>query len=252
MRKRTIFITGATAGFGLATAHLFAKNNWKVIATGRRLQRLEKLQNDYPEGIIHIAKMDLTKHADIKNTIANLPDDFKIVDCLFNNGGLALGLNPIPNIREEDWRIMVETNILGLIYTTQQMIPLLKNAGKGASIINVGSVAARFAYPGGNVYGATKAFVSQFSYNLRTDLAGSNIRVTELAPGMAKSEFMQVRTYGDKQANEDFYKGVEPILPQDIANIVWWLANQPAHININLIELMPLCQVPGKPEIIRK
>ncbi len=252
MKQKIIFITGATAGFGAATAKLFAKNDWKVIATGRRFERLEKLQNEFGKDKIYIAKMDLTKYDEIKSVIDNLPDSFKPVDCLLNNGGLALGLNPIPNIRLEDWRIMVETNIMGLVHVTQEMIPLLKAAGKGASIINLGSVAARNAYPGGNVYGATKAFVSQFSYNLRTDLAGSDIRVTELAPGMAKSEFMEVRTYGDKQANEDFYKGLEPILPQDIANHVWFIANQPPHININLIEIMPLCQVPGRPEIIRK
>ncbi len=252
MSQKTIFITGATAGFGEATAKLFVKNDWKVIATGRRLNRLEKLQQDLGKENIHISQMDLTDYASIKKTIAELPDEFKPVDCLLNNGGLALGINPIPNIKHEDWRIMVETNIMGLINTTQEMIPLLKAAGRGASIINMGSVAARNAYPGGNVYGATKAFVSQFSYNLRTDLTGSNIRVTELAPGMAKSEFMKVRTYGDDEANEKFYQGLEPILPEDIADAVYWLATRPAHININMIEIMPLCQVPGRPEIIRK
>ncbi|MCF6343792.1 MAG: SDR family NAD(P)-dependent oxidoreductase [Devosiaceae bacterium] len=252
MTQKIIFITGATAGFGEATARLFAKNGWKVVATGRRLERLEKLQNALGKDKVHIAQMDLTDHASIKNAIDNLPNEFKPIDCLLNNGGLALGLGSIPDIKIDDWRIMVETNIMGLILTTQEMIPLLKQAGRGASIINIGSVAARNAYPGGNTYGATKAFVSQFSYNLRTDLAGSDIRVTELAPGMAKSEFMKVRTYGDDDVNESFYEGLEPILPEDIANNVWFIANQPDHININMIEIMPLCQVPGRPEIIRK
>ena len=251
MKQKIIFITGATSGFGEASARLFAKNGWKVIATGRRLRRLKILQNEFSPEQIHIAKMDLTDANCIKTCIANIPDNFKPIDCLLNNGGLALGLNPIPNIKSEDWDIMVQTNIMGLINATQEMVPLLKKAGKGASIINIGSIAAHHAYPGANVYGATKAFVSQFSANLRTDLAGTDIRVTDLAPGMAKSEFMKVRTYGSDEKNDSFYEGLEPILPIDIANTVFWIANQPAHINVNSIEIMPLCQVPGAPKIVR-
>lgn len=248
---KVIFVTGATSGFGEASARLFASNGWMVVATGRRLERLEKLRDDFPSGTIHIAQIDLMDRDTIVAAIADLPEAFKPITCLLNNGGLALGSNPVPDIRLEDWRVMVETNIMGLIHTTQEMIPLLKSAGKGASIINIGSVASRFAYPGGNVYGATKAFVKQFSLNLRTDLAGTAIRVTDLEPGMGKSEFMQVRTYGDAEANEKFYEGIEPILPEDMAETIWWLANRPAHININTIEVMPLCQVPARPNIVR-
>jgi NADP-dependent 3-hydroxy acid dehydrogenase YdfG len=172
--------------------------------------------------------------------------------CLFNNGGLALGSNPIPDTRLEDWEQMIDTNIKGLLYTTMEVLPLLKAAGRGASVINVGSIAGRFAYPGGNVYGATKAFVHNFSENLRTDLGGGDIRVTALEPGMAKSEFTQVRMYGDAEANEKFYQGVEPIMPDNIADMVWFIANQPPHININFLEVMCTAQIPTRPTIVRK
>jgi len=252
MSKPVILVTGATAGFGAATARKFAKNGWKVIATGRRQQRLDQLAKEFDDGVVLGLKMDLTNLEDIKAAINSIPEDFRPVKCLFNNGGLALGTNPVPKARFDDWRIMVETNIMGLIHMSQLMVPLLKQAGRGASIINVGSIAGRFAYPGGNVYGASKAFVRQFSYELRCDLAGSDIRVTSFEPGMAKTEFMQVRTYGDAQANEDLYKGVEPILPEDVADIIWFLANMPAHLNVNSFELMPLAQVPAIPAILRK
>lgn len=250
--NKTIFITGATSGFGDASARLFAKNGWKVIATGRRLERLQALAAAFPQGQVHIAQMDLTDPSSIVAAIDTLPADFKPVTCLLNNGGLALGSNPMPDVKLDDWRTMVETNIMGLIHTTQAMLPVLKDAGRGASIINIGSVAAHFAYAGGNVYGASKAFVRQFSNNLRTDLAGSDIRVTNLEPGMAKSEFTQVRHYGDAEVNETFYEGAEPLVPVDIAETVWWLANRPAHVNISAIEVMPLCQIPGKPVVLRK
>jgi NADP-dependent 3-hydroxy acid dehydrogenase YdfG len=247
-----IFITGATSGFGAATARLFARNGWNVVATGRRLERLQALKDEFPQGIVHIAQVDLTQRDSIVEAVSTLPADFRPVTCLFNNGGLALGSDPIPNIDLDDWQTMIDTNISGLIHTTLELLPLLREAGRGASIVNVGSVAQRWAYPGGNVYGATKAFVHQFSHNLRTDLAGSDIRVTTLEPGMAKSEFTLVRTHGDAEANEKFYEGVEPILPENIADIVWFLANQPPHINISILEVVPVAQVAGRSQIIRK
>ncbi len=252
MPQSVIFITGATSGFGAATARLFAKQGWKVVATGRRLDRLEALKNECPEGSILPLQMDVTDRQSIIDTIASLTPEFSPVKCLFNNAGLALGAKPMPDIRLEDWRTMVETNIMGLVHTTQEMIPQLKKAGRGASIINVGSIAGRFAYPGGNVYGASKAFVHHFSYELRCDLEGSDIRVTSFSPGMAKTEFTEVRTYGDKQANEDLYEGLKPILPEDVADIIWFIANSPAHLNINSLELMPLIQVPAIPKIVRE
>jgi len=249
--SKVIFVTGATSGFGAATARLFAGKGWKVIATGRRIERLEALRDEYPEGTIHIARMDLTDPESIVAAVAGIPGSFRPVTCLFNNGGLALGLNPVPDIRLEDWRIMVETNIMGLINTTQAMVPLLKETGRGASIINISSIAARYPYPGGNVYGASKAFVRQFAFNLRTDLVGTGIRVTSLEPGLAKSEFTTVRTYGDAEANDKFYEGTEPILPEDVADLVWYIATLPAHLNVNSIELMPVCQVPGRTLVLR-
>ena len=249
--SKVIFITGATSGFGQATAKLFAANGWKVIATGRRQERLDKLEDEFGPDVMKTTRMDLMDRQSIVDAVASIPKLFQPVTCLFNNGGLALGSNPIPHIRLEDWRTMVETNIMGLIHTTLEMLPLLKQAGRGASIINVGSIARRFPYPGGNVYGGTKAFVHQFTANLRTDLAGTQIRVTNLEPGMAKTEFTKVRTYGDDAANEKQYEGTEPILPEDMAEIAWWLANRPPHININTIEVMPLCQLPSRPMVLR-
>lgn len=247
-----IFVTGATSGFGAATARLFARNGWKVVATGRRTERLEALRDEFPAGQVHAATMDLTDRASIDAAVVDLPAEFRPVTCLFNNGGLALGSSPIPDVRREDWDTMIETNIKGLINTTMAVLPLLHEAGRGASIINVGSTAWRFAYPGGNVYGATKAFVHNFTENLRTDLNGGDIRVTVLEPGMAKTEFTKVRTYGDEVANEKLYEGVEPILPENIADMVWFVANQPPHININILEVMCTAQIPARPDIVRK
>ena len=242
---RTIFITGATSGFGAATARHFAQKGWKVAGFGRRLDRLTALAGEFTPGQVHVGEMDLTDRDSIARAVDALPADFASIDCLFNNGGLALGKGAIPDIRENDWRQMVETNIMGLLHTTLDVLPRLKSAGPGASIINTGSVAARFAYGGGNVYGATKAFVHQFSYNLRIDLAETGIRVTDLMPGMAKTEFTAVRNYGDMETNERFYDGVDPITSEDVADVVWYLANLPAHLNINSLELMPVQQNPG-------
>jgi NADP-dependent 3-hydroxy acid dehydrogenase YdfG len=246
-----IFVTGATSGFGAATARLFARNGWKVVATGRRVERLEALKAEFP-GLVHAAPLDLTDRQSVEDAVKSLPVDFQPIMCLFNNGGLALGSKPIPETRFEDWEQMIDTNIKGLLYTTMAVLPLLKAAGRGASIVNVGSIAHRYAYPGGNVYGATKAFVHNFSENLRADFGGGDIRVTALEPGMAKTEFTKVRTYGDDAANESFYQGVEPILPENIADMVWFLANQPPHININIMEVMCTAQIPSRTTIVRK
>ncbi len=247
-----IFITGATSGFGAATARLFARNGWNVVATGRRAERLAALQSEFPAGVVHAAVMDLTDRPSIVDAVAGLPAGFRPIDCLFNNGGLALGTRPIPDVDLDDWNTMIDTNIKGLIHTTMEVLPLLKAAGRGAAIVNMGSVAQRWAYPGGNVYGGTKAFVHQFSHNLRTDLAGADIRVTTLEPGLAKSEFTLVRTHGDQAANEALYEGVEPILPEDIADIVWFLATRPPHVNISVLEVTPVMQVAGASRVVRR
>lgn len=246
-----IFITGATSGFGEATARLFAERGWNVVATGRRAGRLDALAAAAPEQILPLA-FDLMDKDAIEAALSGLPESHRPIKCLFNNAGLALGTKPVPEADTDDWRQMVETNIMGLVHMSQAAVPLLKQAGRGASIINVGSIAGRFPYPGGNVYGASKAFVRQFSYELRTDLAGTDIRVTSFEPGMAKTEFTLVRTKGDQAANEELYRGVEPLLPQDIAQTIWWLANLPPHMNVNALELMPLQQVPARPQILKR
>ncbi len=252
MSQPVIFITGATSGFGAATARLFARNGWRVVATGRRRERLEALEAEFAGGIVHTAVMDLTDRATILAAVDGLPATHRPVKALFNNGGLALGSNAIPDIRLDDWERMIDTNIRGLLHTTLALLPELKAAGPGAAIVNVGSIAHRFAYTGGNVYGATKAFVHNFTENLRTDLGGGNIRVTALEPGMSKTEFTTVRHYGDAAANEKMYEGVDPILPENIADLVWFIINQPPHININILEVMPTAQIPTRPTIVRK
>ncbi len=249
---KTIFITGATSGFGAATARLFARNGWRVVATGRRTDRLEALAAAFEPGRVHTVQMDLTDADSIARAVDDLPAGFEKIACLFNNGGLALGIGRVPDISVADWRQMIETNIMGLLHTTLAVLPRLKAAGPGTSIVNTGSVAARFPYPGGNVYGATKAFVHQFSYNLRIDLSETGIRVTDLMPGMAKTEFTKVRHHGDEAANERLYEGVDYIRPEDVADIVWFLANLPAHLNINCLELMPVQQNPAGFAVSRK
>ena len=236
-----IFVTGATSGFGAATARLFAQNGWQVVATGRRRERLKALKTEFPAGRIHIAEMDLTDRDSIVAAVAGLPEAFKPVTCLFNNGGLALGNKAIPNVDLADWQRMIDTNISGLIHTTLELLPLLKAAGRGASIINTGSVAQRWAYEGGNVYGGTKAFVHQFSLGLRSDLHGTGVRVTSIEPGMAETEFTLVRT-GSQQASDTLYAGAEPMTGEDIAETLLWVATLPPHLNINTIELMPVNQ----------
>lgn len=249
--RPVIFITGATSGFGLATARRFAQNGWKVIATGRRRERLEALEAEFPGAVCGLV-LDLTDAESIKAAASVIPVEFQPITCLFNNGGLALGTRPIPDIDTDQWRTMVETNIVGLYETTLALLPFLEEVGRGASIINTGSIAARIPYPGGNVYGATKAFVHQFSMNLRTDLAGTGIRVTVLEPGHSKTEFTAVRTGGDFAANEAMYADNDPLRPEDIAEAVWWIANLPAHVNINIMEIMPVCQVPARPIILKR
>lgn len=248
----TIFITGATSGFGAATVRHFASKGWRVIATGRRRERLDELLIEFDADQVHVAEMDVTDRASVAAAVAGLPATFDTIDCLFNNAGLALGTGTVPEVDETDWRQMVETNIMGLLHTTLEVLPRLKAAGPGAAIVNTGSVAAFYPYAGGNVYGATKAFVHQFSYNLRIDLAETGIRVTDLMPGMAKTEFTTVRTHGDAAANDKFYEGVDFIRPEDIADIVWYLANLPAHLNINSLEVMPVQQNPGGFAVRRK
>jgi len=238
--SRTVLITGATAGFGLAAARRFAKDGWKVIATGRRAERLEALVAELGADVVHPCAFDIRDAAAIDAALDGLPKAIQNIDLLINNAGLALGTGPAQEADLAQWQQMVDTNITGLMTITHRMLPRLIER-KGA-IINISSVAATYPYRGGNAYGGTKAFVRQFSLGLRSDLHGTGVRVTSIEPGMAETEFTLVRTGGDKSASDTLYAGADPMTGEDIAETLFWVASLPAHLNINSIELMPVKQ----------
>jgi serine 3-dehydrogenase (NADP+) len=237
---KTIFITGATAGFGAATARLFASDGWRVVVTGRRADRLTALRDEIGAGTLHSLAFDIRDAAATEAALATLPEPFREIDVLVNNAGLALGTAPAQDASLDDWRTMIDTNVTGLVTVTKLLLPALI-ARKGA-IINLSSTAARYPYPGGNVYGGTKAFVHQFSLGLRSDLHGTGVRVTSLEPGLCESEFTLVRTRGNQAAYDALYKGAHALQPEDIARTILWVAQQPPHMNINSLELMPVSQ----------
>ena len=239
----TVFITGATSGFGEACARRFAQAGWKLVITGRRTDRLEALAAELSSTTEVLAlTLDVRDRAAMQAAIDVLPDGFAKLRGLINNAGLALGIEPAQRCSLDDWETMVDTNVKGLMYATRMLLPRLIAHGAGASIVNIGSVAGRWPYPGGNVYGGTKAFVRQFSLGLRCDLAGTGVRVTDLEPGLCESEFSLVRFGGDQARYDATYAGADPVQPEDIAETVFWLMNQPPHININTLEIMPVSQ----------
>ena len=235
----TILITGATSGFGQATARRFVKEGWKVIGTGRRAERLEALSAELGSAI-HGLAFDITDEEATGKALSGLPEGFRDIDVLVNNAGLALGTAPAPQVPLKDWQTMVDTNITGLLNITHHLLPTL--IGRKGIVVNLSSVAAHYPYTGGNVYGGTKAFLRQFSLGLRSDLHGKGVRVTSIEPGMCETEFTLVRTGGNQEASDNLYKGVNPITADDIANTIHWVASQPKHININSLELMPVNQ----------
>lgn len=235
----TILITGATSGFGEATARRFIREGWKVIGTGRRAERLQALAAEL-ESAFYGAAFDITDEDAAEKALAALPEGFRDIDVLVNNAGLALGTAPAPQVPLKDWQTMVNTNITGLLNITHHLLPTLIDR-KGI-VVNLSSVAAHYPYTGGNVYGGTKAFLRQFSLGLRSDLHGKGVRVTSIEPGMCETEFTLVRTGGNREASDNLYKGVNPITADDIANTIYWVASQPKHININSLELMPVNQ----------
>lgn len=240
--KKTVFITGATSGFGKACARRFANEGWCLILAARRNEKLQELQKELgKKEPVHIIMMDVRDRKAVQIATENLSDEFKNVDLLINNAGLALGLEPAHEADLDDWDTMVDTNIKGLMYCTRSLLPHMA-ARKQGHIINIGSVAGSWPYPGGNTYGATKAFVKQFSNNLRADLSGTQIRVTNIEPGMAESEFSIVRFGGDTDKAARVYEGMKPLTPDDIAEIVFWVASLPSHVNINSLEVMPTSQ----------
>jgi 3-hydroxy acid dehydrogenase/malonic semialdehyde reductase len=240
-----IFITGATSGFGEACARRFAKEGRQLILAARRSDRLKALQDELSdETSVHIISMDVRSQEAVMTNLTNLPESLSGIDVLVNNAGLALGLAPAYESDIIDWNTMVDTNIKGLMYCTRALLPGMVERDQG-HIVNIGSVAGDWPYPGGNVYGATKAFVKQFSQNLRADLFGSAIRVTNIEPGLAETEFSIVRFKGDRQKADKVYEGTQPITAEDIAEMVHWVVNLPPHLNINRIEVMPVCQTWG-------
>ncbi|WP_411849610.1 SDR family NAD(P)-dependent oxidoreductase [Stenotrophomonas sp. LGBM10] len=237
---RTALITGATSGFGAAAVHRFAQAGWRVIATGRRAERLQPLVDAYGPERVHAAVFDVRDSAAMEAALAALPADFAAIDLLVNNAGLAQGTAPAQSASLDDWRTMIDTNVTALVTLTHRLLPQLV-ARKGA-IINISSVAGVYPYPGGNAYGGTKAFVSQFSLGLRSDLHGTGVRVTTIEPGMAETEFTLVRTHGNQAASDTLYTGANPMTADDIAEQILWVANLPAHLNINRLEVMPVSQ----------
>lgn len=247
---KTILITGATSGFGRETAKIFIKNGWQTIITGRRGDRLESLTRELGKNCLPLC-FDVTDREAVKKEIENISPDFSNIQVLCNNAGLALGLEGADKASLDDWDKMVDTNIKGLIYCTRQILPRMVENNYG-HIINIGSVAGSYPYPGGNVYGGTKAFVSQFSLNLRADLVNKGISVTSVEPGLAETEFSLVRFKGDKEKASKVYEGTTYIKPEDIAETIYWVATRPKNININRIEIMAGFQAFNPFNIIKK
>ncbi len=234
-----ILITGASSGFGASMARTFVQHGHQVIACARRSDRLAALAQELGPALLPL-ELDVSDHP--ANTLATLPTAWQALDVLINNAGLALGTEPAQQAALDDWQTMIHTNCMGLVSMTHAVLPGMVARGTGL-VINIGSVAGHFPYPGGNVYGATKAFVEQFTLNLRADLVGTGVRATNLAPGLCGgTEFSNVRFKGNNEAAAKVYAGTQPLTAEDIANTAYWLATLPAHININNIEMMPTCQ----------
>ena len=235
--SKVVFITGATSGFGEAAAQVFADAGWSLVLSGRRFERLKTLQDKLASQVpVHIIELDVRDSDAVAAAVAALPAGFADITTLINNAGLA------QKVDLDDWKTMIDTNVTGLVNVTHALLPTLINHGAGASIINIGSIAGQWPYPGSHVYGASKAFVKQFSYNLRCDLLGTGVRVTDLAPGIAETEFTLVRTKGDQAASDNLYRGTTPLSARDIAEQMFYIATLPDHMNINRVEVMPVRQ----------
>lgn len=249
--KHTVFITGASSGFGAAIARMFAGEGHRVVAAARRADRLAALEKELAP-LVHPVTVDVRERDSVVRAASSLPADFAAVDVLVNNAGLALGLGPAHEADPDEWQRMVDTNCAGLMNCTRALLPGMVARGRG-HVVNIGSVAAHYPYPGGNVYGATKAFVSQFSRNLRADLHGTGVRVTCVEPGLTGgTEFSEVRFSGDTERAAAPYAGTDPLTPEDVAEAVHWAVSQPARVNINTVEMMPAVQSAGPLRIHRE
>jgi len=238
----SILITGASSGFGEACAHKFAEAGYPLILVARRIDKLNdikaRLEQNCP---IHISSVDVRDQKQVEQLFQTLPEEFKDIDILINSAGLALGLEPAHEADMDNWKIMVETNINGLLHVSKEALSGMVARNKG-HIINIGSIAGSWPYPGGNVYGATKSFVQSFSQALRADLIGKRIRISNIDPGLADTNFSTVRFMGDRDKADQVYKDTKPLTAEDIANIIFWTTSLPEHVNINNIEVMPVCQ----------
>ncbi len=240
LSDKCVLVTGASAGFGLEVARRFAAEGARVIAAARRKERLDALAAELGANVCPLA-LDVTDRAAVDAALASLPSSHREIDVLVNNAGLALGLEPAHRASMEHWEQMIATNVRGLLYVTRAVLPGMVERDRG-HVVNLSSVAATYPYPGANVYGATKAFVTQLSLNLRADLIGHRVRVTDIEPGLARTEFSLVRFEGDAAAAEKPYRDIEPLTAEDVAEAVVWAVSQPPHVNVNRIELMPVMQ----------
>jgi serine 3-dehydrogenase len=246
----TVLVTGASAGFGAAIAAKFAENGWRVIAFARRAERLAQLTERFGAERVHTAAFDIRDEAALRAALDALSENFRGIDLLVNNAGLALGTAKAQDCDLAQWRQMIDTNVTALATLTRALLPkLIERRG---AIVNIGSISGTYPYTGGNVYGGTKAFVAQFSLGLRCDLFGTGVRVTNIEPGMAETEFTLVRTGGDQAASDKLYAGAHPITARDIADTVWWVANLPPHLNVNHLEMMPVSQTPAGLQVARE
>ena len=247
----TVFVTGATAGFGKAIAERLVGDGHRVIAAGRRAERLEALQAALGDRLLPFV-LDVTDTSAVAALPSSLPEGWREVDVLVNNAGLALGLDPAQKADLRQWDQMVATNITGLMHMTRALLPAMVKRNRG-HVVNLGSIAGSYPYPGGHVYGGTKAFVKQFSLNLKADLVGTMVRVTDVEPGLCGgTEFSTVRFSGDDAKAAAVYQGTEPLTAADIAETVSWVVNLPRHVNINRVEMMPTCQASGPLAIKRQ
>lgn len=249
---RAVLVTGASAGFGAAIVRRFASDGAQVIATARRQERLQELGREFSDGVVHPLAFDIGDRAAMEAALASLPDELSAPDLLVNNAGLALGMGPAQGADPDDWDRMIDTNIRGLVQLTRALLPAMVARGSG-HVVNIGSVAGLYPYPGGHIYAGSKAFVHQFSLALRSDLHGTGVRVTVIEPGMCGgTEFSEVRFKGDEERAAAVYAGMEPLTSEDVAEAVHWAATRPAHVNINAIELMPTQQSFGMFQVARE
>jgi 3-hydroxy acid dehydrogenase/malonic semialdehyde reductase len=245
----TAFVTGATSGFGDAIARRLVQNGARVVISGRRAERLQALGGDLGESC-HAITLDVRDRKAVEKAVAGLPKEFANISVLVNNAGLSLGKTPTWEASVDDWDVMVDTNIKGLLYCTRAVLPGMVDRDHG-HVINIASVAGNHPGPGGSVYGATKSFVTQFSMNMRADLIGRNVRVTSLSPGMAETEFDIVRTGGNAEAAQKFYSDFTPLASEDVAQVIVDILTLPQHVNVNTLEMMPVAQTFG-PRLVHR